>query len=58
MMVGLYCIAVTRGESRVSAASGMDLSLIIFIALGQLDIAMGSSVLGIAGIPILPLAIK
>ena len=57
MMVGLFCIAITRGEFRVSAASEMDLFVIIFIAGKQLDIVIGSSVLGVAGIPILPLAI-
>ena len=50
-------IAFTRGEFRFSAVSGMDLLLIISIALKQLDIVIGSSVLGLAGIPILPLAI-
>ena len=57
MMVGLCCIAITRGEFRVSAPSGMDLFVIIFIARKQLDIVIGRSVLGVAGIPILPLAI-
>ena len=57
MMVRMFCIAVTRRESRISAASGMDLSMIIFIASKQLDIAIGSSVLGVVGIPILPLAV-
>ena len=42
----------------VSAASGMDLLMIIFIARKQLDIAIGSLVLEIAGILIRPLAIK
>ena len=50
-------IAFTRGEFRFSAASGMDLLLIISIGLKQLDIVIGSSVLELAGIPILPLAI-
>ena len=57
MMVGLFSIAITRGEFRVSAASGMDLFVIIFIGKKQLDILVGSSVLGVADIPILPLAI-
>ena len=58
MMVGQFCIAITRGELMVSAASGMDLFVIIFIARKQLDIAIGSSVLELAGILIRPLAIK
>ena len=57
MMVGLFCIAMTRGEFMVSAASGMDLFVMIFIGRKQLDIVIGSSVLGVAGIPILSLAI-
>ena len=56
MMVGLFCIVITRGEIKVSAASGLDLFAIIFIGRRQLDIVMGSSVLGVACIPILPLA--
>ena len=54
---GLFCIVITRGEIRVSAASGIDLFAIIFIGRKQLDIVMGSLVLGVACIPILPLAI-
>ena len=50
-------IAIARGEFRVYAASGMDLFLIISIGMKQLDIVIGSSVLGVAGTPILPLAI-
>ena len=57
MIVGLFCIAITRGEFRVSAASGSDLFIIIFIGRKQLVIVIGSSVLGVAGIPILPMAI-
>ena len=57
MMVGLFCIAITRGEFRVSAASGMDLFVLIFIGRKQLDIVIGSSVSGVVGIPIQPLAI-
>ena len=57
MMVGLFCIAITRGEFSFSAASGMDLFVLIFIGRKQLDIVIGSSVLGVAGIPIQPLAI-
>ena len=56
-MVWLFCIAITSGEFRVSAASGMDLFMIVFIGRKQLDIVIGSSVLGVVGIPILPLAI-
>ena len=44
MMVGLFCIAVIA-------------VVVIFIGRKQLDIVIGSSVLGVAGIPILPLAI-
>ena len=51
-------IAIARGEFMVSAASGMDLFLTISIGKKQGDIVIGSSVLGIAGILILPLAIK
>ena len=50
MMVGLFCIAITRGEFRVSAVSGMDLFVIVFIGRKQLDIVIGSSVLGVVGI--------
>ena len=50
-------IAITRGECKVSAASGMDLYLIISIGMKQLDIAIGSTLLGVAGIPIVPLVI-
>ena len=57
MTAGLFCIAITRGEFRVSAASGMDLFLIISIGKKQLDIVIGSSVLGVVGIPVLPLVI-
>ena len=57
MTAGRFCIAITRGEFMVSAASEMDLFLIIFIGKKQLDIVIGSSVLGVAGIPILPLTI-
>ena len=57
MKVVRFCIAITRGEFRVYAASGMDLFVIIFIDRKQLDIFMESSVLGVAGILILPLAI-
>ena len=55
MMVGLFRIAITKGEFKVSAPSGMDLFVIIFIGRKQLDVAIGSSVLVVAGIPILPL---
>ena len=57
MMVGLFCIAITRGEFKVSATSGMDLFVMIFICRRQLDIVIGSSVLGVAGTSILPLAV-
>ena len=57
MMVGLFCIAIVRNEFRVSAASWMDVFVIIFIDKKQLDIVIGSSVLGVVGVPILPLAI-
>ena len=57
MMVGLFCIAITRGEFKVSAVSGMELFLIIFIGRKKLEIVIERSVLGVAGIPILPLAI-
>ena len=56
-MVGLFCIAITRGKFRFSAASGMDLFVLTFIGRKQLDIVIGSSVSGVAGIPIQPLAI-
>ena len=55
MMVELFCIAITRGEFRVSATFGMDLPS--GIGRKQLGIVIGSSVLGVAGTPILPLAI-
>ena len=57
MTVGMFCIAITREEIRVSAASRMDLFVIIFIGRKHLYIVIGGSVLGVAGIPILPLAI-
>ena len=57
MTARLFCIAITRGEFRVSVASVMDLFLILSIGKKELDIAIGSSILGVAGIPILPLAI-
>ena len=57
MTAGLFCIAITRGEFRVSAASGIDLVLIISIGKKQLDIVIGSSVLEVVGIPIPPLVI-
>ena len=47
MTAGLFYIAITRGEFRVSAASGMDLFLIISFGKKQLDIVIGSSVLGV-----------
>ena len=50
-------IAITQGEFRVSAVSGMNLFLIISIGMKQLDIVILSSVAGVGGIPILPLAI-
>ena len=56
-MVRLLCIAITRGGFGVSAASGMYLFVIIFIDSKQLDIVIGSSVLGVVGISILPPAI-
>ena len=57
MTAGLFYIVITKRKFRVSAASGMDLFLIISFGKKQLDIVIGSSVLGVAGIPILPLAI-
>ena len=57
MKVVRFCIAIIKGEFRVCAASGIDLFVIIFIYRKQLDIVMESSVLGVAGILILPLAI-
>ena len=57
MTAGLFCIAITRGKFRVTAASGMDLFLIICIRKKQLDIVIRSSVLGVVGILILSVAI-
>ena len=53
----MFSIAITREEFRVSTAFGMDVFVIIFIGRKQLDIAIGSSVLWVADIPILPLVI-
>ena len=47
----------TRGKFGASVASGIDLFLIISIGMKHLDIVIGSSVLEVAGIPVLPLAI-
>ena len=47
----------TRGKFGVFVASEMDLFLIISIGIKRLDTVIGSSVLGVAGIPILSLAI-
>ena len=60
MMVGLFNIAINRGEFRVYAAyQGILGYLFVIIIIGrkELDIVIGSSVLGVAGISILPLAI-
>ena len=57
MKVVRFCIAIIKGEFRVCVASGIDLFVIILIYRKQLDIVMESSVLGVAGILILPLAI-
>ena len=51
MMVGLFCIAITKEEFRVSAMSGMDLFVITFIVRRQLDIIIGGYVLGVAVCP-------
>ena len=56
-MLSLFCIAITREGFGVSAASGMHLFVTIFIVKKQLDIVIESSVLEVAGIPILHLAI-
>ena len=55
--LALFCIAITRGGCRVSVASEMDFFMTTFISRQQLDIVTGSSVLGVAGVLFLPLAI-
>ena len=57
MTAGLFYIAITRGEFGVFAAFSMDLFVIISIGKRQLDIVIGSSVLGVAVILILTLVI-
>ena len=57
MMVGLFSITITRKEIRVYVTSWIDLFMILFIGSKQLGIVIGSSVLEIESIPVLPLAI-
>ena len=53
----MFHVSLVKSAFRVFAMSGMDLFVIIFIGKKQLDFVIGSSVLGVVGILILPLAI-
>ena len=56
MMVGTVSNCHHQKEIKVSAVSGMDFLMITFIGRQQLDFVTGSSVLGVTGVPILPVS--